>query len=189
MIAFLRLKKPLHDKLLADSGKFGLFMSAVASNNESKSDITPFWIQRGPKEDHESYLRRNLKLKDTRKQSVLFRFGSGITLGFPKATQGTCARKERMHFAHGIPSCENISDLARRGKAWSFLAKAPSDATDRASWQYEIFHDNEDTNTWTISVHVAVRSQNRPAPWVQIRGPKHVRTLGMFFPNNNMMLR
>jgi hypothetical protein len=98
-------------------------MSAVASNNESKSDITPFWIQRGPKEDHESYLRRNLKLKDARKQSVLFRFGSGITLGFPEATQDPCAPKERMHFAHGIPTVKISLTWHDGAKPGAFLQK------------------------------------------------------------------
>lgn len=80
LIVFLRLKKSFHDKLLVASGQHGLFMTAIAAKNETKSDIKLFWIVRYPNENHEIYLRRVMTLKKERKKPVLFRFGTGDIL-------------------------------------------------------------------------------------------------------------
>jgi hypothetical protein len=158
LVVFLRLKKPLRDTLLEASGQHGLFMTAVADKNEEKSDIKPFWIARNPKEDHESYLRRVLTIKKERKQVILFRFGTGDILGFPKKITDSYAPKARLHIAHGIPNAwgaedvenflgrqdwKQIEQLSRRGKTWFFKATGPGEAAERAAWQYEIFGAEE----------------------------------------------
>ena len=129
LIVFLRLKKPLHEKLLSVSGQHGLFMTAVANKNEEKIDITPFWVKRNPREDHESYHRRILSLQQTRRQPVLFRFGTGDVLGFPKKQTDVYAPKDRLHLAHGIPTSWGEDEVTKffNEQEWTNLGQLSGD--------------------------------------------------------------
>ena len=195
LIVFLRLKPALIATLVDLSGNSGLFMTHIKP--KGTSDLTPFWIARQPKENHETYHRRVLQLQLERKQPMLFRVGTGDTLGFPKRNTDHKPEKARLHVVQGVPRAwgyedlqsflekqqwTEISALSKRRSTWSFLAKAPEEPTARASWQYDI--QDADTTSWSITIQVAVRSQNGPQSRVAVTGPRKIRTLGDFIPED-----
>ena len=127
---------------------------------------------------------------------MLFRFGTGDTLGFPKRNTDHKPEKARLHVVQGVPRAwgyddlqsflekqqwTEISALSKRRSTWSFLAKAPEEPSARASWQYDI--QDADTTSWSITIQVAVRSQNGPQSRVAVTGPRKIRTLGDFIPD------
>ena len=173
LIVFLRLKPALIATLVGLSGNSGLFMTHIKP--KGTSDLTPFWIARQPKENHETYHRRVLQLQLERKQPMHFSVWTGDNLGFPKCNTDHKPEKARLHVVQGVPRAwgyddhqsflekqqwTEISALSKRRSAWSFLAKAPEEPTARASWQYDI--QDADTTSWSITIQVAVRSQNGP---------------------------
>ena len=126
-----------------------------------------------------------------------FGFGTGDTLGFPKRNTDHKPEKARLHVVQGVPRAwgyedlqsflekqqwTEISALSKRRSTWSFLAKAPEEPTARASWQYDI--QDADTTSWSITIQVAVRSQNGPQSRVAVTGPRKIRTLGDFIPED-----
>jgi hypothetical protein len=194
---FSQIEKRLA-KLLKLSGQSGLFMTHVLP--KPPDDFVPFWVGRHDKESDETYLRRVLALKQTRDQPVIFRFGPNDNLGFQKRTTDMNPIKVRSHTVQGVPRSwgeddmklflkeqqwSEVANLTRRRQNWTFMGKAPAEHPFRTSWQYDA-HDSEnpDVVTWSITVHVAVRSQNQPVVRTAVQAPRRVKTLQEFMPSD-----
>ena len=106
---FLKIKPSLADHLVSNSGKFGLFASKVGEPRITQA--RPFWVNRNDNEPPQSYHQRVLQLQGTRSQPVLYRFGRGHCLGFPRKADDEDPQKIKNITVSGIPRAWNPDDV------------------------------------------------------------------------------
>ena len=183
VIGFLKIKPSLANHLVANSGKFGLFASKIGEPRVTQA--RPFWVNRHENEPSQSYHQRVLQLQGIRSQPILYRFGKGHCLGFPRKADDQDPQKIKHVTISGVPRAWNPDDVQafladngwkdlesshKKGKIWFFKGQPPENLTNQTIWRFEI-----DEN-WFIEVQVASRPKS-PIDKQQLRPP---RTLAAF---------
>ena len=128
----------------------------------------PFWITREQGESDDSYHRRVIHLKTQRNQPMIYRFGKGSTLGFPRKEDDVIPNRTKGLTIHGIPRTWNPDDVSvflssqewsevnlinHKGRTWFFHGKPPEKSKGSTYWRYET--DGE--KPLNIEIQVAAR--------------------------------
>ena len=109
VIGFLKIKPSLANHLVTNSGKYGLFASKIGEPRVTQP--RPFWVNRHENEPPQSYHQRVLQLQGTRSQPILYRFGKGHCLGFPRKDDDQDLQKIKFITVSGIPRAWTPDDV------------------------------------------------------------------------------
>ena len=192
LVGHLRLNDTTANKVVATSGKQGVFCTKISKDSDTAPKPKVFWMTKLADEDQETYYRRCLTLGQTRKQHLILRPGGGADIGFVWQTQDQEIHKPKVYDFHGVPLGWDSSEIMslvtdvgwsnpvvlsrkRKGQVscWRIRSTPPMEKKDEGSWTYSV----DDVVPWTLNVLLAPpKAAKAVSSWVQ--APR--RTFGQF---------
>jgi hypothetical protein len=139
--------------LVAASGTKGIFASKIKGPRTTFQQ--PFCITREQGESDDSYYKCMIHLKTKRNQPMIYRFGKGFTLGFPRKEDNAIPNHTKGLIIYCIPRSWNPDNISvffssqewsevnlfnYKGRIWFLHGKAPENSmwtlNARMTWTY-----------------------------------------------------